>query len=241
MYNNEIDEDVLDSIADQPYSGYGVECVRFGARIGGSGIGCCAIELFQNFDHDPDAEYIEGIHCGDGLSPIMKGDAQYAVGPTNRDAFEQRLRIGTFGTNELPDRTFFVALSKHQVNSGTGKRWLAILKEHGFEFVRVTNNSVYTGSKVTVDGAETPSGQSPVYIFALFRNISTARIEDPFEPPASWKELPEPTKTPREIWNEGKKELIFIDPKTRKVVTPDDTAKTRLPHIAAAPSDPFAA
>jgi hypothetical protein len=106
----------------------------------------------------------------------------------------------------MPNRVFLAAITRSQTQSATGKKWLGILKEQGFEFIRATDNSVYTGQAV----AEEPGKGAghPVYIFGLFRNISSSALEDPFAPPKEWASLPEPEMTPNQIWLAGKTELF---------------------------------
>ena len=79
-------------------------------------------------------------------------------------------------------------------NDSVGTKWLKILKENGFEFIRTTDNSVYTGSKVE----KTPgNGHShDVYLFGLFRNIGKSSVKDPFQPPKAWVALSDELRTP---------------------------------------------
>lgn len=176
------------------YSAPHIECVRFAAQRPALGIGCCAIDIFQGFVNDPDAKAVVTLTHGDSGSTLMKERRAAKFGPTNRDVFEGYLRIGTFSLNESPDRIFLAAITAQQIASDIGKKWLAILREHGFEFVRAVNNSVYNGtSGVPSDLSSPPKMAShPVYLFGLFRNISNARIPDPFAPPPEWTALPEP-------------------------------------------------
>lgn len=125
------------------------------------------------------------------------------AGPTYRDIFKQRIRIGTFHNGDMPNHAFFAVLTESQVSGGVGKKWLKILKEEGFEFLRTQDNSVYTGAGLT--GSTSPH---PNHIFALFRNISGSRIKDPFTPPKAWTDLP---KVIPEAWED-------IAPASRKVL-----------------------
>ena len=185
-----------------------IEFTRFFGRKGGEGIGCCAIDLIQGFYTDPDDKCKTFLTEGDSGNPIVyKGRSCY-LGNTNKEVFENYLRIGTFHKDDLPNRIFLAALSETQVSCDAGKKWLAILKENHFEFIRATDNSVYTGS----DPSEKTLKQ-PVYLFGLFRNISKSALDDPFQPPSSWLELPEPTMTPKELWDSRKTVLLLEDPK----------------------------
>jgi hypothetical protein len=156
-----------------------MECLRFGSSIPGGYWGCCAADVMQNFNTDPDAP--ASIQLVDGDGGVSFGQF---LGMTEKEVFLSRLRIGTFSTNDMPNHAFFVMLSKSQLSQGNGKKWLAILKENGFEFVRTVNNSVWN-----VDN----------YVFGLFRNIGTSgrsvAVKDQFTPPAAWTELPSNGKT----------------------------------------------
>lgn len=175
-----------------------MEFLRFGSSIPGSYWGCCAVCIIQNFNFDADAPYSIELVEGDGGNPL-KGPKGFAyLGKTYREVFLQRLRIGTFGTDDMPNHTFFAVLTNSQISGGYGKQWLSILKEQGFEFVRTVDNSVYTGDKLIGEDERSPH---PNHIFALFRNIGAGAIEDPYEPPAAWSELPGPTGSPTDSWN----------------------------------------
>lgn len=179
-------------ISKMPYTPPTVECLRFGGRVGGKGIGCCAIDIFQGFSNDPDAEAYVPLNNGDSPHlPVMRQGSQAYLGPTNKDVFLGYLRLGTFDSMDLPNHAFFCAISESQLNSRTTEKWLEIFKENGFEFLRAVDNSVY------LNGDGDPS---PVYIFALFRNIGDSKIDDPFEPPEFWKTLPEPSESDEERW-----------------------------------------
>jgi hypothetical protein len=158
-----------------------MEFLRFGSSIPGSYWGCCAVCIIQNFNFDPDEKASIQLVDGDGGYPM--GDM--FAGPTYRDIFLQRLRIGTFSTDDMPNHTFLAVLTEYQVTNETGKKWLALLKEHGFEFIRTVDNSVYTGQDL--DGEQSSHKN---YLFGLFRNIGSGKIENPFEPPKAWTDLP---------------------------------------------------
>lgn len=124
------------------------------------------------------------------------------AGPTYRDIFWQRIRSGTFDSKDMPNHTFFAILTDWQINSAHGRKWMAILKEAGFEFVRSVSNSVYTRQTLSKPRGE---GESLNYIFALFRNIGYGAPADPFTPPKAWRDLPSVTP---EAWQ------FVQDPKT---------------------------
>jgi hypothetical protein len=157
----------------------------------------------------------------------MKDGKPVYLGPTNRDVFLGYLRVGTFDTREMPNRVFFAALTASQVGTDNGKKWLGLLREQGFEFVRATDNSVYTGK--TVDEEPGKGFSHLVHIFGLFRNISSTAVEDPFAPPEVWATLPEPTATPNQIWLAGETKLLSEEEATDEPVVA----------VAASPS-PFA-
>jgi hypothetical protein len=119
------------------------------------------------------------------------------AGPTYRDIFNARIRIGTFSEADMPNHFFLAVLTSSQISGPIGKKWLAILKEAGFEFIRTVDNSVYTGPSLSGTKSSHPN-----YVFGLFRNIGNAAIADPFAPPKEWTDLPEQTKTQTEIWEE---------------------------------------
>lgn len=170
------------------YSASKIEFLRFGSQVGGEGIGCCAIDIVQGFVNDPDAKAVVELRDGDSQTPLFNGKSRAKYGPTNRDIFENYLRTGTFGTRELPNHIFLASLTEYQCGTDIGKKWLAILKENGFEFIRATDNSVYSG--VDVKREKTREGR-PVYLFGLFRNIGSVRLEDPLKPPQAWLDLPD--------------------------------------------------
>lgn len=168
-----------------------MEFLRFGSSIPGSYWGCCAMCIIQNFKVDPDAKASIQLVDGDGGYPITgKGGGFLFSGPTYHDIFKQRLRIGTFSNRDMPNHGFLAVLTHEQVNGGVGKKWLKILKEEGFEFIRTVDNSVYTGESTikTPGGGGTSSHKN--YLFGLFRNIGSGAVADPFTPPSAWTDLP---------------------------------------------------
>lgn len=174
-----------------------MEFLRFGSSIPGSYWGCCCVDIIQNFKVDPDAK--ASIQCVSGDSGTPMGDKFF--GPTYRDIFWQRLRIGTFADRDMPNHAFLAVLTESQVNGGVGQKWLKILHEAGFEFLRTIDNSVYTGADLLADPAK-PTGHSHKnHLFGLFRNIGKGAVPDPFAPPAAWTSLGENTKTQREIYD----------------------------------------
>lgn len=112
------------------------------------------------------------------------------AGPTYRDIFWQRLRIGTFSSDDMPNHAFFAIMTEYQLTETNGWKWLALLKEAGFEFIRTVDNSVYTGSSVMAEPGGGGRSPHPNYIFGLFRNIGKGAIHDPFTPPKAWTDLP---------------------------------------------------
>lgn len=171
-----------------------MEFLRFGSSIPGQYWGCCAADIIQNFKVDPDEKASIELVDGDGGNPVMffndkegRTGAKFA-GKTYADIFRQRLRYGTFNSSDKANHAFFAILTDWQINGGPnsiGYKWLKILKEEGFEFVRAIDNSVYTGSSF-----EGTRSSKPNYLFALYRNISSGRITDPFTPPKAWQDLP---------------------------------------------------
>jgi hypothetical protein len=154
-----------------------MEFLRFGSSIPGAYWGCCCGDIVQNFKVDPDTKASIQIVEGDEGSPMLsENDELLFAGPTYRDIFWQRLRIGTFATDDMPNHFFLATLSKTQLDTSIGKKWLAILKEAGFEFLRTVNNSVWN-----VDN----------YVFGLFRNIGANKCTNPFAPPEEWTTLPD--------------------------------------------------
>lgn len=165
-----------------------MEFLRFGSSIPGTYWGCCAMCIIQNFKFDPDAKSSIQLVSGDGGGPLVNSNNQTLfVGPTYRDIFKQRIRIGTFSNQDMPNHGFLAVLTQYQIDSGHGKKWMEILKEEGFEFIRTVDNSVYTGPSIA--GNRSPH---PNHLFGLFRNIGAGRVKDPFTPPKGWTDLPDP-------------------------------------------------
>lgn len=171
-----------------------MEFLRFGSSIPGSYWGCCACCIIQNFKVDPDEKASIQLVSGDGGGPILRSREMLFAGPTWRDIFWQRIRTGTFDSRDMPNHAFFAILTDWQVTSGVGAKWLAILKEAGFEFVRSVSNSVYTGKSLAQPKGK---GSNLNYIFALYRNIGSGAPADPFTPPKAWSDLPSVTP---EVW-----------------------------------------
>jgi hypothetical protein len=174
-----------------------MEFLRFGSSIPGGYWGCCAVCIIQNFKVMPDAKAAIQLVVGDSGSPLMRDKENIFAGPTNLDIFLQRLRIGTFSGKDMPNHVFLAVLTEYQISGEIGKAWLKVLKEQGFEFVRTTDNSVYTGETViTKTGTKSTKSPHKNYIFGLFRNVGQGFVEDPFTPPAAWTDLdaviPEP-------------------------------------------------
>lgn len=177
-----------------------MEFLRFGSSIPGSYWGCCAVDIIQFFKVDPDTKASIGLVYGDGGSPILTPDNQPAfLGTTYREIFLQRLRMATFNGTDMPNHTFYAVLTAGQLQQEVGKKWLAILKEQGFEFVRAVDNSVYTGAGV--NGKQKPHLN---YIFALYRNVGAAPVEDQFTPPAEWTDLPSVVPEPWQFMSDTK-------------------------------------
>lgn len=156
-----------------------MEFLRLGSSIPGSYWGCCAADVIQNFNCNPDDKASIQLVEGDGGQPLQGKDGFLFAGKTYKDIFLQRLRYGTFSTDDMPNHGFIVILSDSQLRSSNGKKWLSILKEQGFEFIRTINNSVWDVNN---------------YVFALFRNVSdddsSSRVADQFTPPKQWLDLP---------------------------------------------------
>jgi hypothetical protein len=171
-----------------------MEFLRFGSSIPGSYWGCCAVDIIQNFAQDPDQQASIQLVNGDGGTPITKDGESLFAGKTWREIFWQRLRVGTFDRRDLPNHGFLAIMTEGQIRQGNGLKWLAILKEAGFEFIRTVSNSVYAGSGV---GDRNPTESNNAnYIFGLFRNIGNGYIIDQFRPPQEWLDMgavcPEP-------------------------------------------------
>lgn len=173
-----------------------VEFLRFGSSIPGGYWGCCAGDIIQCFKSMPDELATCQSVNGDGGYPQNNGKGENLFfGVTNKELFLQRLRVGTFGTGDMPNHFFLIALEHTQLHSAIGKAWLPILKECGFEFIRTVDNSVWTKTN---------------YIFGLFRNCGDYHsIPDQFTPPKAWTDLPSNGKV--ELWEglplDGAKQL----------------------------------
>lgn len=191
------------------YSASKIECLRFAGRAG-EGIGCCAIDLFQGFVNDPDAPATATPTHGDSGTPLTDRHGKALVfGPTNKDIFLAYLRTGTFSQAESPDRVFLAAITQSQCSGAIGKKWLALLKAEGFEFVRGTNNGSYGSLEVPEDPEKATGSAHVVYLFGLFRNISNNRMKNPLVPPQEWLDLPVDDRTDTERWKAGS--LVFYD------------------------------
>lgn len=170
-----------------------MEFLRFGSSIPGSYYGCCAVDIIQQMNVDPDAPASIQVVDGDSGTPVSKNGQHAYLGKTNREVFLARLRIGTFGRGDMPNHAFFVVLTENQLRTPHGMAWLKILKEQGFEFLRCVDNSVYTGSSLADKDKRNPHKN---YIFALFRNVGAGSVDDMFAPPKEWTDLksvvPEP-------------------------------------------------
>lgn len=180
-----------------------MEFLRYGSRIPGKyEYGCCAVDIIQDFSQNPDEKSSIEVVSGDNGQPLLnyEGKPQF-LGSTYRDIFNQRLRIGTFSSSDMPNHVFFAVLTQDQLRLDTGRQWLKILKESGFEFVRTTDNSVYTGESLydeepydEYDEYDEYDNEPHLnYIFALYRNIGRARVKNPFNPPAEWTDLDDVT------------------------------------------------
>lgn len=168
-----------------------MEFLRFGSSIPGSYFGCCAVCIIQNFSKDPDEKASIQLVDGDGGYPLIRNGEEIFAGPTYKDIFLQRLRVGTFSDRDMPSHVFLAVLTDLQIKTRNGKKWLALLKETGFEFVRTTDNSVYTGAGL--GGTRSPHKN---YLFGLFRNIGEGKLDNPFEPPEAWTSLPSVVEEP---------------------------------------------
>jgi hypothetical protein len=177
-----------------------MEFLRYGSRIPGAyKWGCCAVCIIQNFKEEPDKPASIEVVSGDSGMPIRTGNESAFLGPTHRDIFNQRLRIGTFSGDDMPNHVFLAVLTADQLQTSVGLAWLKIRKEAGFEFIRATDNSVYTGQMLyreVMDMDEETRYEEGIkenshinYIFGLFRNIGNGRVEDPFQPPKAWTDL----------------------------------------------------
>lgn len=178
-----------------PYTSRGIECLRLGARRGGEGIGCCAVDIIQGFDNQPEDPCPQKpFFDADSWFPYsyQNQQEQLCVGGdkiTNEDAFLAYLTHGSFTPYPEADHGFLAVLTGDQCNSANGKKWLAILKREGFQWLGCTSNSVY-------------SEYHPNHVFGLFRsthdNMEDEEIESLKSPPKAWEQLPDPTETPEE-------------------------------------------
>ena len=162
-----------------------MEFLRFGSSIPGSYWGCCAMCIIQNFKFDPDEKASIELVSGDG-----GGSLGVFAGTTYRDIFKQRLRIGTFSQRDMPDHGFLAILTESQISGGHGAKWLKILKEEGFEFIRTVDNSVYSGqSVITNPDKDNGDSRAKNYLFGMFRNVGTGCVKDQFTPPKQWSDM----------------------------------------------------
>lgn len=176
-----------------------MEFLRFGSQIAGLSHGCCAYDIIQDFSSSPSALTSIQVTDGDSGNPCLQKGELVFLGPTNLDVFKQRLRLGTFYTKEMPCHAFLAVLTDDQIHSTynkVGKEWLAVLKDHGFEFLRSVRNSVYSDAR------------PPVHLFGLFRNVGSGRLEDTLVPPKAWTDLPECKLSQQEVWDRDK--LTFM-------------------------------
>lgn len=179
-----------------------MEFLRFGSSIPGSYWGCCAMDIIQDFNQDPDTKTSIQLVSGDGGNPVMLNNEIAFAGPTYRDVFNQRIRFGTFDKRDMPNHGFLAILTENQVNGKTGKKWLAILRETGFEFLRSVSNSVYQGASL---GKPSGTGSSMNHLFGLFRNIGSGASADPYTPPKAWSSLP---RSVPELWEHVPRDCI---------------------------------
>ena len=187
-------EEIPDNL---PYTPPGIECIRFGARRGAAGIGCCAVDIFQGFSRGP-SETRPPIPMlqGDSRMPIAdygSGDIT-AIAGTNEEVFLSYLYHGTMSEDMAQDHAFIAILTGEQLEYSTGKDWLRILKREGFKWVGTTSNSVY--------------GEfHPNHIFMLIRStgeyMSDEEIMALSSPPTAWLEIEEPEETPEERLQDG--------------------------------------
>jgi hypothetical protein len=113
------------------------------------------------------------------------------VSGTNEEVFLSYLVHGTFTEEPVQDHAFLAIITDEQLNSDEGQEWMRILKREGFEWVGSTSNSVY-------------SEYHPNHIFLLIRTtgeyVDEAEKERLKRPPEGWETLPEPAKTPEELF-----------------------------------------
>jgi len=179
---------------DLPYTPRGIECLRLGARRGGEGIGCCAIDVFQGFSNEPSAVRPPiPLFEGDSRLPIRRYiDDEYrqvTAEGTNEEVFLTYLKVGTMSNDPLADHGFIAVLSGEQLLTSTGQAWLRILHREGFKWVGATSNAVY-------------AEYHPNHIFMLLRStrdfMDESEIEELQRPPSFWTSLGEPEETPEE-------------------------------------------
>lgn len=219
-----------------------MEFLRFGSSIPGGYWGCCAVCIIQNFKYDPSEKASIQLVSGDGGNPMLGKDSQQQfAGPTYEDVFKTRLRIGTFSNGDMPNHVFLAVLTESQIRGGVGKKWLSILKREGFEFIRTTDNSVYTGDKVE-SKFETKRSSHKNYVFGLFRNIGQGLVTDPFTPPTEWTDLEDPYNgdmspenafaVQRKLWDTLGKPTFYTESELTEKGVPVTYAGQRLPGAA---------
>lgn len=179
---------------DLPYTPEGIECLRLGARRGGQGIGCCAIDVFQGFSNDPSSIRPDlPFYNGDDMTPCLNGEGHVHMSGTNEEVFCAYLAHGSFTPYPEADHAFIATLTDEQLESDTGRAWLAILKREGFKWVASVNNSVYSDYHVN-------------HIFIMTRSVGADDYEyeaqDLLSPPPIWEQIPEATETPEERYQE---------------------------------------
>jgi len=219
-----------------------MEFLRFGSSIPGGYWGCCAVCIIQNFKYDPAEKASIQIVSGDGGNPMMKDGGVAYAGPTYEDIFNTRLRIGTFSDTDMPNHVFLAVLTESQINGGIGKKWLEILKKNGFEFIRTTDNSVYTGPAIIKEPGKGTCSPHKNYIFGLFRNIGRGAVDDPFTPPKAWTDLADPYGGDMTVENVQKVQLghwdtlgapkLFTEAEIRAAGAPVTLAGRRMPGAA---------
>lgn len=165
-----------------------MEFLRFGSSIPGAYWGCCAMDIIQDFKQDPDEKASIQLVDGDGGYPITGKSGFLFAGPTWKDIFLQRIRIGTFSSRSMPNHGFLAILTDWQLSNNPGKKWLKILKDEGFEFIRTVDNSVYSGASTISPGSAKGSNNAN-YLFGLFRNIGNGAVKNPYQPPTAWTDL----------------------------------------------------
>lgn len=167
-----------------------MEFLRFGSHIPGAYWGCCACSVIQNFKIDPDVKWSSQVQYGDSGSAVVDPSRreQVWVGPTYGDIFKARIRIGEFDNRDMPNHAFIAILTEGQCTSDPGKKWLKLLREVGFEFIRTVGNSVYNGPALL--NPDSPGSPHKNHIFGLFRNIGNGSVKDQFTPPKAWSDLP---------------------------------------------------